>query len=416
MKLPHSLRALGARNFRLFLAGQGTSHVGNWVQLIAVSWLIYRLTGSTVMLGVAAFALQVPFLFVAPFAGVLLDRWDLRRVLLTTNAVAFVQASVMLALVASGHVEPLHLIVGNLVLGLVNAFDAPARQSLLVRLVDERSDLPNAIALNSTTMNSGRFVGPMVGGSVIASFGHVAGFATNLALRLAVISALLSLRLAPIRPRTNNTHLLQQLGEGLRYVHGFLPARCALGLLAVTSLTIQSYSSLMPWFASQQFHGDSATLGILLSGSGLGAVCGMVHLTLRRSVAGLYRLIPWSAAMAGCALVTFTFTSTLWVGVALVFVIGLGMMLTAASTNTALQTLVPDELRARVASIYVVCFLGIAPFGALANGWLADIVGAPRTFALTGTIAMVAAAIYVRRLSEIERIVWPMFQERQREP
>lgn len=412
MKFPHGLRALRSRNFRMFIAGQGTSHIGNWVQMVAVSWMVYRLTGSTVMLGLSAFALHIPFFLVAPFAGVMLDRMDLRRVLFITNFVAVLQGALMLMLVATGQIQAWHLILGNLVLGIVNAFDSPARQSMLVQLVDDRADLPNAIALNSSTMNSGRFIGPMVGGSVIAAFGEAWGFAGNLLLRTAVIAALIALRV-PARPaRAPSRGVLSELVEGLQYVRGFLPARGALLLLACCSLTVQSYSSLMPWFASHRFQGNSATLGLLVSSAGIGAVAGMVYLAMRSSIVGLFRLIGITAAVAGASLVLFTFTATLWLGMLLICVTGMAMMLTAASTNTVVQTFVPDGLRSRVAAIYMLCFLGVSPFGALANGWVADHVGAPAALGLSGSLALLASVFYLRQLPRIRAVVGPMYRQR----
>lgn len=411
MKIPHGLRALRSRNFRMFIAGQGTSHIGNWVQMIAVSWLVYRLTGSTVMLGLSAFALHIPFFLVAPFAGVLLDRMDLRRVLFATNAVAVLQGAVMLVLVATGQIQAWHLVLGNLVLGVVNAFDSPARQSMLVQLVDDRADLPNAIALNSSTMNSGRFIGPMIGGTVIAAFGEAWGFASNLLLRTAVIAALLALRVAPRPVRPAPRGVFAELGEGLMYVRGFLPARGALSLLACCSLTVQSYSSLMPWFASHRFHGNSATLGLLVASAGVGAVAGMVYLAMRASIVGLFRLIGITAAVAGGSLLLFTLTAQLWLAMLLICVTGMAMMLTAASTNTVVQTFVPDGLRSRVAAIYMLCFLGVSPFGALANGWVADHLGAPSALALSGTLALLASLLYLRQLPRIRAVVGPIYRD-----
>ena len=410
MPLPRGLRALAHRNFRLFLAGQGTSQTGNWLQLIATSWLMYRLTGSTLMLGLATFALQIPFLVLAPVAGVFLDRVDVRRVLFVTNSIAFLQALTMLTLVAGGAIAPWHLVAGNFVLGVVNACDAPARQSLLVRLVDDRADLQNAIALNSTMMNFARFLGPMIGGAVIAAFGEVAGFALNSLLRFAVLGALAAMRLRAKLTAAAVGGWLRQFSTGLRYAYGFLPSRSALLLLAATSITTQSYSSLMPWFAKERFHGDSHTLGVLMSAAGLGAVSGMIYLASRHSVRGLFRLIGWTAALAGAALIAFSLVTSLWPALPMVYLTGMGMMLTAASTNTVLQTIVPDELRGRVASLYVMSFLGVSPLGALFAGWAAEHGGAPNTLLVCGAVTLACASLYAAQLPSIRHAIRPVYE------
>jgi len=410
MKLPHGLRALAHPNFRMFVAGQGTSQLGIWLQLIATSWLMYRLSGSTLMLGFAAFALQIPFLVLAPVAGVYIDRLDVRRVLLVTNTVGLLQALVMLGLVAGGHIQPWHLIAGNLVLGVVNACDAPARQSLLVHLVEHRADLPNAIALNSTMMNGARFVGPMIGGSVIAAFGETWGFALNSLLRVAVLGALVAMRIAARSPAAPQGGWLGQFLAGARYAYGFLPSRAALLLLASTSFTIQSYVSLMPWFAREVFHGDSHTLGLLIGAAGFGAVSGMVYLAARPSIRGLFRVIGWTAIVAGTGLFAFSFATRLWAALPMLYLTGMGMMLTAASTNTVLQSIVPDELRGRVASLYVVSFLGVSPLGALFGGWAAEHIGAPHALALCGLGTMTASLVYTLQLPKIRREIRPVYE------
>jgi len=409
--LPHGLRAFAHRNFRLFIAGQGTSQIGSWLQLIATSWLMFELTHSTLMLGLAAFALQIPFLLIGPVAGVFLDRLNVRRVLFVTNALAFTQSLVMLTLVAGGWIQPWHLVVGNLVMGLVNACDAPGRQSLLVHLVDRREDLANAIALNGSVMNGARFIGPMLGGSVIGSFGVVSGFALNAVLRVSVVVALILLRVDPPPKPRDSTHWARQLATGARYAYGFLPSRAALLMLASTSFLVQPYSSLMPWFASQRFHGDAHTLGLLTGAAGCGAMTGMILLAWRPGTKGLFKQIAWSAALAGAGLIAFSATSVLWVALILLFAVGMGTMLTAASTNIVLQTIVPDALRGRVASLYVASFLGMAPLGALFGGWFASHVTAPVALACCGGGTLLAALVYWRQYPEIRRQIIPVYRE-----
>ncbi len=411
MKLPHSLRAFRHRNYRLFFFGQGVSQIGTWLQLIAVGWLVFRLSGSAFLLGLASFALQIPFLVLAPVAGVWVDRAQKRKVLYATQSTALAQSLAMLALVATGTIRPWHLIVGNLVLGVVNAFDAPARQSFLIELVGGgKEDLPNAIAFSSALMNGARFIGPMLGGVVIASFGEKWAFALNSVSYLAVLWALAVMRITLRTVAHGAESLRERLLAGFRYVWGFLPARSALLLLAAVSFATQPYQSLMPWFAKQMFRGDSRTLGLLIGAGGFGAVSGMVYLATRPSVRGLLRLLPVSAAIAGASLTGFAFSGRLWVAMPLIYLTGMGIMLTAASTNTVLQTVVEDRLRARVAAIYMMAFLGMSPLGALAAGSLAHYTGPPATLAIGGLLAISAAAAYVRKLPAIRREIRPVYE------
>ncbi len=411
MTLPHGLRALRHRDFRWFFAGQGVSQIGSWLQMIATSWLIYRLSGSTLLLGLSAFAQQIPFLVLGPLAGVFVDRFDRRRLLLTTNAIALGQALAMFAVVAFGVVEPWQLIAGNLVLGIVNAWDAPARQSMLIQLVGGRQDLASAIALNSVMMNLARFAGPMIGGALIAAFGERWGFGCNAASYLAMLLALSRIPGATGTAATMRQGVLRELAAGARYAYGFLPARCALLLLTAASLTIGSYVALMPWFAAEAFHGGSRTLGLLISAAGVGAVTGMVYLALRSGIRGLFGLVARTVAVAGAALFVFSFSRSLWLALPALYFVGLGLMLTAASTNTVLQSIVPDELRGRVASLYVMSFIGMAPLGALAAGWMAERIGPPRTLALCGLLGIVAAALYRAQLPAIRRAIRPVYEK-----
>ena len=411
MKLPHGLRALRHRDFRWFFVGQGVSQIGTWLQMIATSWLVYRLSGSTLLLGLAAFAQQIPFLVLAPLAGVFVDRFDRRRLLIATNSIAALQAAAMFTVVALGVVQPWHLIAGNLVLGLVNAWDAPARQSILIQLVGGRADLASAIALNSIMMNLARFLGPMVGGVLIAALGERWGFGANAASYFAMLFALSQIPGRPASSAPAEGNVLKQLVAGTRYAYGFLPSRCALLLLTSASLTVGSYVSMMPWFAREAFHGDSGTLGLLISAAGLGAVSGMVYLALRTGIRGLFRLIGWTVALAGAALCVFSFSNTLWLALPALYFVGLGLMLTAASSNTVLQSIVPDELRGRVASLYVMSFIGMTPLGALATGWVSEHIGPQHTLLACGVLGIAAAAAYRTQLGAIGRAIRPVYEK-----
>jgi MFS family permease len=409
VNLPHQLRAFRHRSFRLFFFGQGVSQFGTWLQLIATSWLIYRLTGSAFYLGLASFALQVPFLVLAPVAGVWVDRLNKRTVLRITNSIALAQSLAMLALVASGLIQPWHLIAGNLVLGVVNAFDSPARQSFLIELVEGRADLPNAIAFQSMLMNGARFVGPMIGGAVIALGGEVWGFALNSASYLAILAALAVLRVPGRAPEVAREPWLSGLAAGFRWAYGFAPSRTALLLLAAVSLGTQPLQALAPYFARDVFGGNSQTLGWLIGAGGLGAVSGMLYLALRPTVRGLLAVIGWAGAAAGVAVIAFTRCTQLWPALLLTYAAGMGMMLTAGSINTVLQTIVEDRLRARVAALYIMSFLGVSPLGALAAGWAAQYVGPPAALAIGGAIALCASLAYLARLPAMRRELRPVY-------
>lgn len=411
MVLPHSLRAFRHRDFRLYFAGQGISQTGTWLQTIATSWLIYHMTGSAFLLGLASFAQFIPMLVLGPFAGVWVDRQRKRKVLMITQGFALAQALAMLALVASGHVQAWHLIVANLVLGILNAFDSPARQSQLVELVGGKEDLPNAIAFSSILMNGARFVGPMIGGAVIAGFGEIWGFALNSMMRGAVIVALWLIRATPRPTEKSTTGWREQLAAGFRYAYGFLPTRSALLLLSAMSFSVQPYQSLAPYFARDVFHGGSETLGYLIGAGGFGAVSGMVHLAIRPSIRGLLSQIPFTAAAAGIALIVFSFSTSLWIALPMLFFVGMGAMLTAASTNTVLQTIVEDRMRARVVSIYMMSFLGVAPLGALLAGALAERIGPPATLALGGAFSLAAAFLYWINLPKIRAAIRPVYEK-----
>ena len=406
-----ALRAFRHRSFRLFMFGQGVSQIGTWLQLIATSWLVYKLSNSAFLLGLATFALQIPFLVLSPVAAVWIDKLPKRKVLFCTQSVALLQSTTMFVLVASGHIEAWHLVAGNLVLGLVNSFDGPSRQSFLIEMVEGREDLPNAIALNSSVMNGARFVGPMIGGTVIALLGETWGFGLNAVSYLAVLSALAIMRVKPRTPERREEAWLTQFTAGFRWALGFLPTRSALLLLALTSFATQPSQSLMPYFAKAVYGGDSRTLGILLSAAGFGAVSGMVYLAMRPSVRGLLTLIPVASALAGASLLAFSFSTSMWAALPLIYLSGMGMMLVVASTNTILQTIVEDRLRARVAAIYIMCFLGVSPLGALAAGWLSQYIGPPAVLGLGGGLALAGAVLYARQLPAIRREIRPVYEK-----
>jgi len=405
-----TLRALAYRNYRLFFAGQVVSLVGTWITTTANNWLVYRLTGSALLLGTVAFASQVPAFLLGPFAGIVVDRIDRHKLLVITQTISMVQSFALAALVFSGHVTIGWLIALGVVQGLVNAFDMPARQSFLLTMIDNKEDLGNAIALNSSMVNLARLVGPSVAGIIIAAVGEGWCFAIDGISYCAVIVALLRMRIArsPARP-AGDRHAVADFLEGLRYAIGFHAIRSVILLLAVVSLVGVPYSVLMPVFAATVFQGGPHTLGLLMTSSGCGALLGALWLAGRRSVVGLGRVIPTAAAVFGLGLIGFSLASTLWFAIPCLVVAGFGFMVQMASSNTIVQTIVDDEKRGRVMSFYMMAFLGTAPFGSVIAGWMSSRIGAAHTLQIGGVCCLAAAAVFARALPAIRAGVRPIY-------
>jgi MFS family permease len=402
-------RALRSRNYRLFFFGQGVSLVGTWMQRVALSWLVYRLTGSEALLGIVAFAGQIPTFLLAPFAGVLADRWNVHRAIVATQALALVQALVLATLTLTGTIAPWHIVVLSIVLGLINAFDIPLRQTFVVEMVERPEDLPNAIALNSFLVNGARLVGPSVAGLLIALVGEAICFLLNGLSYVPVILALLAMTVVPKRKPPPRSHVLGGLAEGFSYAFGFPPIRAVLLLLAVVSLVGMPYAVLLPVFAKDILHGGSNTFGFLMGASGLGAITGAVFLAGRRSVVGLGGTMARAAIVFGAGLVAFALSRWMWLSLALMAITGFGMMLQMASCNTVLQTIVDDDKRGRVMSMYTMAFMGAAPFGSLLAGFVAQNIGAPIALMIGGSICVAAAAIFLAELPALRKLVRPIY-------
>jgi hypothetical protein len=407
--LMRTFRALRHRNFRLFFVGQGVSMIGTWLQQVAMSWLVYRLTGSAWMLGVVAFCANVGILLFGTFAGVVADRVNRRRAIFTTQALMAVQATTLAALTAAQVVQPWHLIVLALVLGTVNAFDITVRQSLYVHLVADRADLPNAIALNSFLVNAARVIGPALAGILLAVTTEAVCFGLNALSFVAVFVALAKIAFPRDEHARAARGLAQSWMEGFRYVTGFPPARALLVLVASLAMTVFPYPSLMPIYAKDVYAGGPQVLGFLLSSAGAGALLSTIYLASRSTVVGLGRVIVRAAAVAGAALAAFAYLRWLPLALPLMFVVGGSLILAAASCNTILQTIVEDRLRGRVAGFYTLAFLGVAPIGNLVAGALAARVGAPATFAINGVVAIVVALWFTRRLPVLARAIQPVY-------
>jgi MFS family permease len=403
-------RALRHRNYRLFFAGQGLSLIGTWMQRVALGWLVYDLTRSAWLLGAVGFAGQIPTFLAAPLAGVLADRTDRRRLIVATQTLAMLQAFVLAGLTMAGIIETWHIIVLSVLLGVVNGFDIPIRQSFVVEMLESREDLPNAIAVNSFLVNGARLVGPSVAGVLIAAVGTGTCFLVNGVTFVAVIAALLAMRVKPLVRQAHRPHVLAHLGEGLVYAFGHAPIRAILFLLAVISLLGFSYAVLMPVFADDRLLGGGPrTLGFLMAAGGVGAMGGAVFLALRRSVRGLGRIMVLASLLFGGALVGFGFSRNLYLSLGLLAVAGFGMMIQFAASNSLIQTLVDDDKRGRVMSLYVMAFMGMGPFGSLLAGWLARMFGAPMAVALGGAGCIVAAGLFATRLPRLGRLVHPTY-------
>ena len=405
-------RALRHRNYRLFFSGQSVSLVGTWITRVATSWLVYRLTGSELLLGVVGFCGQIPTMLLAPFAGVLVDRWDRHRLLVLTQAASMLQSLVLAVLTLRHDITVPWLLGLQIVQGVINAFDTPARQAFVVEMVEDRADLANAIALNSSMVNGSRIIGPSIGGLLIAAVGEGWCFLADAVSYLFVIASLLMMRLPSARSARVEARVLEELRVGYRYVRESAPIRTALVVLAIVSTMAMPYTVLMPAYAAEVLHGGPNTLGLLMTASGVGALGGGLYLASRQSVVGLGRVAAYSTLIFGAGLVAFAFTTSLWVALAVLPFVGAGFMVEMAATNTVLQTLVTDDLRGRVMAFYTMAFFGTAPLGSLLAGLAADRVGARWTIAAGGVISLAAGCWLVSRLPALRAIVRPIYIER----
>lgn len=409
------LRALRHRNFRLFFTGQGVSLTGTWITRIATSWLVYRLTGSELLLGVVAFASQIPNLFLMPVAGVLADRWDRHRVLIVTQVLALLQSAALAALTLAGMITVPLIIVLQVLQGFITALDTPVRQAFVVSMIDDRRDLPNAIALNSSLFNASRIVGPSVGGLLIAAVGEGWCFAIDAASYLFVIASLLAMRLAPATPREQSGRIYDELTSGLRYALEFVPIRSLLLLMAIASMAGMPYNVLMPAMARSVLGGGAETLGILMTGSGIGALAGAMWLATRHNLRGMGRAIAIAGTVFGGGLIAFSFARSVPVAMVLLIVVGAGFMIQTAAANTIVQSLVEEEKRGRIMALFAMAFLGTMPIGGLVAGSAAEHIGTPLTIALGGGICVLSSLWFGRSLPAIRAAARPVLRQREAE-
>jgi MFS family permease len=404
-------RSLRHRNYRLFFGGQTVSLVGTWITRIATSWLVYRLTGSVLLLGLVSFCGQIPTLILAPFAGVLVDRWNRHRILVVTQVLSMLQSFALAGLSFAGIITVRDLLMLQMAQGFINAFDTPARQSFVVEMVSDRADLPNAIALNSSMVNLSRVIGPSIGGIIIAAVGEAWCFLIDGLSYVAVIASLLAMRLVLREREAKTTAISEELRDGFRYVSRFPPVRSALLLLALVSTMGMPYTVLMPAVAAKVLHGGPHTLGLLMAASGAGALAGAVYLASRRTVVGLGRVIAIASAVFGAGLMAFALSRSLWLSLLILPLVGAGFMVSLAATNTVVQTITEERFRGRVMAFYTMAFLGTAPLGSLLAGVLADRIGEPATIAVGGAACVLGALWFASRLPRLQELVRPIYVE-----
>ncbi len=406
-------RALHHRNFRLFFGGQGLSLVGTWMQIVAMSWLVYRITASPFYLGLIGFSSQICSFFISPFAGVLSDRWNRHRLLIATQSLSMIQALILAFLTFTHSVTFSYLLLLSFFLGIVNAFDMPARQAFIVEMIENREDLSNAIALNSFLFNGARLVGPSIAGILISIVGEGGCFLSNAISFLAVIMALSAMRLPPRDGKEEPWgRALTKLKEGFVYGFGFAPIWSILVFVGWISLVATVYTTLMPVFAKTVLHGGAHDYGFLMGATGVGAMIAALFLASRSSVLGLGKLIAIGSLTFGMGLLGFSLSRIFWFSLVTLAVAGFGMMVHLASSNTILQTIVDDDKRGRIMSLYAMAFMGMSPIGSLSGGSLASRIGAPLTVLLMGSTCIVAALLFMWKLPSLRRLVLPIYSEK----
>jgi MFS family permease len=410
-RLSLMFRALKYRNYRLFVGGQSLSLIGTWIQMVAVTWLVYKISNSAFMLGVVGFSGQIPLFIIAPFAGVIADRWDKKKILLITQSMALVQALVLSVLVFMGIIKIWHLVALSIFLGIINAFDMPIRQAFVVEMLDNRKqDLNNAIALNSSMVNGARLIGPSIAGILIATVGDGWCFAINCISYLAVIISLLRMKIIRIPAKKSQHRVFEQLKEGFRYTFGFMPIKYLILLLAIVGLIGTPLTLLAPVFAKDFLHGNASTFGFLMSAYGTGALVGAIYLLNKKNVLGLGKLIAFAVFVYAGGMIAFALSRFLWLSIIIMMFSGMGMMLHVASTNTLLQTIAEENKRGRVMSFYAMAFRGMAPFGSLISGSLAGLIGAPVTLILGGAGCLAAVSMYFKKLPSLRPYVRPIYE------
>ena len=404
-------RALKHKNFKLFVSGQSFSLVGTWVQQIAMTWLVYRMTNSAFMLGVIGFSSQIPLFVFSPIAGVFADRWDRHKVLLVIQISALIQALFLSIIVFAGYVQIWHLIFLSVILGTINAFDIPVRQAFMFDMLDNnQKDLSNAIAINSSMVNSTRLIGPSIAGILISTVGEGWCFALNSLSYIAVVISLLRMKDISQRKNMVKTNIVEELKEGFQYTFGFKPIKYLLLFLALVSLMSTPLTLLAPVFAKQVFHGGASIYGFLMGAYGIGALFGAIYLLNRKSVVGLGKLIAAAVIVLSISMIAFSISTIFWISIILIAISGLGMLFQIVSTNTLLQTISDENKRGRVLSFYSMAFIGMAPFGSLIFGSVAHLIGPQDTIIIGSIFCLAGAAFFAKKLPVIRPIVRPIYK------
>ena len=410
-QLKATLRALRSSNYRLFFSGQGVSLLGTWMQQTAMSWLVYRLTGSAMILGLIGFTSQIPMLLFSPIAGVYADRLNRYRMVIATQFCAMLQALALAFLALTGLIEVWHLFILSFLLGLINSFDMPIRQSFVVELLESKADLGNAIALNSFLFNGARLLGPSIAGVLIGMTSEGTCFLINGISFLAVLLALLAMQIKTRSLSSAKDSIMNDMKAGFVYVRKFMPIRYILYNLALMSFIGMPFAVLMPVFAKDILKGGPETLGFLMASSGLGAIAGALFLASRKTVLGLGRLIVLGSIMFGTGLICFAISTSVLLSAALLTFTGFGMMVQMVASNTIIQTIVDDTMRGRVMSFFAMSFAGTMPFGSLYAGSLASSIGAPRTLIISGIVCIAVALLFYRRLKPMREVIRPIYHK-----
>ncbi len=389
--------SLSSRNYKLYFIGQGISLIGTWIQNIALSWLVYRLTGSVFLLGVIGFTSQIPSFVLTPFTGVLTDRYDRLKIMMIAQVLFMTQAFIMAFLILSGHIEVWHIIVLSLVFGIITAFDAPARQSLVIDLIDRPDNLANAIALNSALFNGARLVGPAIAGVIIALVGEGICFLINALSFIAVIAALMQIRISLKVPVASSEDFLKSFKDGFRYTFSSMPIRTLILMLATLSMAAFPFTVLMPAYAKEILSGNADTLGFLMSSLGVGALIGALYMAARKKMTGYTRIIAINSSLLGISIILTSLSDKLLISMLVLPICGLSMILTLSSINTLLQTITEEDKRGRVMSFYAMALMGIQPIGNLLAGSIASGIGIPHTLLLGGILTLLGGIWFSKK-------------------
>jgi len=407
--IKHIFSSLHSRNYRLYFTGQGVSLIGTWMQNIALSWLVYRLSGSVFLLGLVGFTTQIPSFILSPFSGVISDRYNRLKIMKLAQVFFMLHALTMAVLVLTGAIQVWHIITLSIVFGIINAFDTPARQSLVIDLIDDPKDLGNAIALNSAIFNAGRLIGPAIAGITIAVVGEGICFLLNALSFVAVIAALMQIKIPAKQQNIIPGKFKKSFSEGFHYTFHSMPIRTLITMLAVLSLIGLPVVVLLPAYAKEILHGSADTLGYLMSALGAGALCGALYMASRKTVLGLGRIISISIGIYGLALTLASFSHVTYLSMMIFFFTGLTMVLSLSSINTMLQTIADEDKRGRVMSFYAMALMGTTPIGNLLSGTVASGIGIPYTLLISGTITILSGVWLWLNLKTLRKYVRPIY-------